>query len=807
MEATTENNPTNSMSERTISGIHLGPKDVQQGGHMIVNLNTGRLIERGIKAVKEIPMTKAVIACVRELGARDGIKPVLQFKHRKNGKFVIEDDALIAGVDGQLNAEDQVMFTDEDPEEEEDTDDEEEEEDDEEDEDVPELTQRFGDAEDDDEEDDEDSNATAPTEPMTDDGTLETIDEDDDATLAPVEDDQTINTGATTVRRSNRARTQPLRLQPTMTGQSHQPPQPPMTYETNHLITQTGVHHTQVYEPEEASVSATIIHHCAFAQTFSLNKGLKKFGDKGKEATFQEVEQLHKRNCWRPIHPNDLTPEQRKKALESLIFLTEKRDARIKARACANGSKQRLWMSKEDASSPTVSQEAVMLTAAIEAHENREVAIVDIPNAFIQTDHKGEKVHMKIRGKLAEILVSVAPKCHEPFVTQEGGHTVLHVEMLKALHGMLESPLLFHRKLKKDLESIGFKVNPCDPCVANKMIDGKQMTVTWHVDDLKVSHVDPKQVDMFVKWVTEKFGGIAPVKPSRGKVHDCLAMTLDCETPGEVKIGMKDCVTNMVDEFPGELMHRIRTPAAEHLLQVNPKAERLPQEQAELFHTIVAKGLFLSKRARPDILPTIAFLCTRVKEPDVDDWKKLAGLITHLNNTKDDVLTLRIENLNTAVWFADAAFAVHKDMKSHTGGVMTMGKGAILSQSNKQKLNTKSSTEAELVGADEITNLLLWTKHFLDEQGCKAEHVLNQDNTSAIQLENNGRESAGRRSRHLDIRFFHIKDRIANGDLTVKFCPTDQMVADFMTKPLQAKKFKKFKKEIMNIKDWEMNVK
>ncbi len=118
VEATTENNPTNSMSERTISGIYLGPKDVQQRGHMIMNLNTGRLIERGIKAVKEIPMTKAVIARVRELGACDGMKPVLQFKCRKNGKFVIEDDALIAGVDEQLNAEDQVMFTDDEEEEE-----------------------------------------------------------------------------------------------------------------------------------------------------------------------------------------------------------------------------------------------------------------------------------------------------------------------------------------------------------------------------------------------------------------------------------------------------------------------------------------------------------------------------------------------------------------------------------------------------------------------------------------------------------------------------------------------------------------
>ncbi len=818
VEATMENTPTNSMLERTISGIYLGSRDVHQGGHNVMNLSTGRLIQRAINAVKPLPMPKAVIDRVKQLGAQQGIKPNLQFKVRKQGKFVIEEDALITGVeDAPPNPEEQARFVNSEADDEEDDDSDyeefEDEDDDDEDDDTLQWNQRLTDSEDDEEADEEDDDTenmpTAPTQPLTDEDTIEGSDDEQAPDTIEIvdeqeteQDDQTIETAeAPTLRRSNRTRHEPLRLEPTLQGQSYQGAPDAMTYEVNHLITQTNVNHVQVYEPSEAPILATIVHQFAFAETFSLNKGLKKFGEKGENAAFQEVEQLHQRNCWKPIHPNDLSPEQRKKALESLIFLTEKRDGRIKGRACANGSKQRLWMSKEDSASPTVSQEAVMLTAAIEAHENREVAIVDIPNAFIQTDHKGEKVHMKIRGKLAEILVSVAPKLYEPFVTKECGHTVLYVELLKALYGCIESPLLFYRKLRKDLESQGFVVNPYDPCVANKMIDGKQMTVTWHVDDLKVSHVNPKVVDQFIDWIKKTYGKVTEVKPSRGKVHDYLAMKLNYETPGEVKVDMSDCVVKMVDEFPGELSKGVKTPAADHLMMVNPNALKLPPEKAEVFHTIVAKGLFLCKRARPDIQPTIAFLCTRVKEPDVDDWKKLSRLITYLHNTKDDCLTLKIDNLNTAVWFADAAFAVHKDMKSHTGGVMSMGKGAILSQSNKQKLNTKSSTEAELVAADEITNLLLWTKHFLDAQGYKMSHELQQDNQSAIQLENNGRDSAGKRSRHLDIRFFFIKDRIQNKDLTVKFCPTDQMVADFMTKPLQGKKFHQFRKWILNLKN------
>ena len=116
---------------------------------------------------------------------------------------------------------------------------------------------------------------------------------------------------------------------------------------------------------------------------YSLGKGLKKFQSKGYDAALGEMKQLHDRECWTPIKIQTMSQKEKDKALESLIFLVEKKDGRIKARHCANGSKQRAWIRPEEAASPTVMTESVLLTAAIEAHERRDVATWDIPNAFI----------------------------------------------------------------------------------------------------------------------------------------------------------------------------------------------------------------------------------------------------------------------------------------------------------------------------------------------------------------------------------------------------------------------------------------
>lgn len=338
------------------------------------------------------------------------------------------------------------------------------------------------------------------------------------------------------------------------------------------------------------------------------------------------MNQLHLRGCFKPKDVSKLTVEQKQKCLKSLIFLTEKRDGCIKGRSIADGSKQREWMTQEDTSSPTVSLQSIFITCGIEAKEGRDVAITDIPNAYVQTPHTGETVIMKVKGQLTSLLVKTCPELYREYVIFEDGVPVLYLEIQKALYGLLESGLLFYKKLAGNLKEQGFKINPYDPCVANKMVNGKQLTVTWHVDDLKSSHVDAKENDKFIQWIKDKYEDLTEVKPSCGKKHDYLGMVLDYSTPGVVKIDMSNYIDKMMKEFrfPEEVeTQKAKTPAASHLFKVNDKCKKLNKEMAEEFHSTVAKALFISCCARPDIKCAVAFLCTRVKAPDEDDWKKL----------------------------------------------------------------------------------------------------------------------------------------------------------------------------------------
>ena len=129
---------------------------------------------------------------------------------------------------------------------------------------------------------------------------------------------------------------------------------------------------------------------------------------------------------------------------------------------------------------------------------------------------------------------------------------------------------------------------------------------------------------------------------------------------------------------------------------------------------------------------------------------------------------------------------------------MSFGHGVFACKSSKQKLNTKSSTEAELVGASDYLPNTIWTKHFLEGQGYKLEsNIFSQDNQSAIKLEKNGRASAGQKSRHIHIRYFFVKDRVKIENIDIVHCPTEEMLADFFTKPLQGQLFEKFKRVLM----------
>ena len=207
---------------------------------------------------------------------------------------------------------------------------------------------------------------------------------------------------------------------------------------------------------------------------------------------------------------------------------------------------------------------------------------------------------------------------------------------------MLESSLLYYKKFKGDIETIGFEVNPYDPCVANRMIGGTQHTICWHVDDLKSSHKDSKVNDEFLVWLTELYGKVAPVKATRGPRHDYLAIFLEYKDNGTVVADMAYYIKKMIEEFPDKLRNGVLCPWTERLFKVDEKSAKLSEEKAKTFYTFVMKGMFVCKRARPEIQPAIAFLSTRVRAPFLQDWGKLIKLMSFLKETENDILTLEL---------------------------------------------------------------------------------------------------------------------------------------------------------------------
>ena len=133
----------------------------------------------------------------------------------------------------------------------------------------------------------------------------------------------------------------------------------------------------------------------------------------------------------------------------------------------ASGNKQRNHIEKKDATSPTSALESVLLTATIDAKEGRDVAIFNIPNAFVNTriEKKDDITTIRLRGKLAEFMVATATEIYKKYVTvNRKSELVLYVEALNALYGIMQAALLFDIKFVENLKSIGFQLNPYDPC-------------------------------------------------------------------------------------------------------------------------------------------------------------------------------------------------------------------------------------------------------------------------------------------------------------------------------------------------------
>jgi hypothetical protein len=234
------------------------------------------------------------------------------------------------------------------------------------------------------------------------------------------------------------------------------------------------------------------------------------------------------------------------------------------------------------------------------------------------------------------------------------------------------------------------------------------------------------------------------------------------------------------------------TPAADHLFKIHDRKETclFPKLQAIAFHNTTAQLQFFSCTHR-DIQTTVGFLTTRVKSPDEDDWGKLKRVLKYLNGTKHLKLTLSADSLSSIQWFVDASHQTHDDCKGHTGAFLTFGKSATTSSSNKQKSNTKNSTETEIVAVYDKSGDILLTQNFIEAQGYTiTDNIIFQDNMSTFSLLKNGRISSFKCTKHIKAKYFFLQHYYTTGEIGLQYCPTKQMWADILTKPLQGSKFR-----------------
>ena len=302
--------------------------------------------------------------------------------------------------------------------------------------------------------------------------------------------------------------------------------------------------------------------------------------------------------------------------------------------------------------------------------------MVDLPGAYLSTSlEDGDDVSMTLRGTLAKMMVLSAPEIYRDYVTMENGKKILYVRLKKALYGLLKSALLFYRKLWGDLARRGFELNPYDPCVANKVINGHQMTICWHVDDLFMSHQKTKVIQDFVDYLERIYGKLAV---TIGEELDYLGMHFKF-VGDKVQVVIKEFTLSIIADFPELIDIIAEDPAGQKLFEVREPSEKNPllgTELAQSFHQTTTKLLYLCARVRRDIRTPVAFLTTRVRAPDTGDWGKLRQVLRYLYCNPGLPLTLEADNLEVMDWHVDASFAVHPDMKGHTGGTMTLGKGS-----------------------------------------------------------------------------------------------------------------------------------
>jgi hypothetical protein len=266
---------------------------------------------------------------------------------------------------------------------------------------------------------------------------------------------------------------------------------------------------------------------------YGFNRGLKEFGTLGYEATVKELDDnLLGMGAVKMLQPSEVNNSIRFEALNYLMFLKSKRCGKVKARGCADGRPQQEYISKDESSSPIVYIYALMTSCLMDAVEGRKVATCDIPGAFLQADWPADcDCYLKFEGAMVSMICDIDPKYRKNIVYGKNGKKYMYAKLTKAVYGTLLGAMQFYEKLSKQLINWGYELNYYDWCTFNKMGEGNQVTIQFHVDDN----------------LNKEFGTTRkPLAATTGMVHDYLGITINYSEKEKVKFTMYDYLQDIL---------------------------------------------------------------------------------------------------------------------------------------------------------------------------------------------------------------------------------------------------------------------
>ena len=553
--------------------------------------------------------------------------------------------------------------------------------------------------------------------------------------------------------------------------------------------------------PQHLAAMATVVLLCTLA------RDIKQFGKPGEDAAIREIRQIIDTEALIPTQASSMSWKERKHALDCKLFLEAKRDGRIKGRFVGGtGASSQDKTKYEDLSSPTIRFETVAILLKSAATTGMQVAVADVPGAYLHARFQdltleatpGNKRYVVAKGMLAKMMAAIDGDCAKCVDKTTGD---LYLQLNKALYGLIEAAKLWYSEVSTMLLAEGFKQSLADPCLFTH--EERQLLVGLYVDDMITFYRKHEHLQWFLNLLKRKYG---PPRVQCGTTVDYLNVELTRLSQdtgmfpaGSYVASQEQYLCKLRSNHPNWFREDV-TATAPYDTRLFEETDMDPAERPDEFVSLVMAYLYVCTRARPDIFLAISFLCTRAKSPTKGDEQKLRRICAYIVNTADLVMVFTPSVEMQVVSWVDASYAVHEDAKSHSGTVISAGleRGSpVFIRSRKQKLVSRSSTEAELIALHDASPQVTWTRQLLEELGhTQGPATIFQDNKSTIFMAECGSGNVNR-TRHIAVRYFSIKQLVEDKTVAIQYLPTGQMKADPLTKPITGNRFTEWRNEIL----------